>query len=336
MDGLKFIVSTSLFKDKTMGEERELLLANGKTTILNYVPKQKERGLIITLTGFSVNGYKDQRMVVVSNAFKKMGFRVITPKIDTIDQLLIDPKGIDEVKDIIQSITANPILNPHQIRPAVFAPSFTAGIAALAIAEMPQDSVRSLCLLGSFSDFESTIAFALSNENNADDYGMHILMNSFLREEFEHNPQLQLLVQTAIEDNGFKRKVPLLPAILNQTEPSTLLLYNKLRHDTAFRTTRIMEARTKIPNFEQWKSRLNLSEHAHKITCPVTIIHGADDQVIPSQQSVLLYKLLPEHNKNAHLELSNLLDHGDMKVGYKIFVEIAHLAKAFQHFIKHA
>jgi pimeloyl-ACP methyl ester carboxylesterase len=336
MDGLKFIVSTSLFKDKTMGEERELLLAHGKTTVLNYLPKHKERGLIITLTGFSVNGYKDQRMVVVNNAFKKMGFRVITPKIDTIDFLLIDPKSIDQVKDIIQSITADTVLNPNKCTPAVFAPSFTAGIAALAIAEMPENSVRSLCLLGSFSDFESTIAFASSNENNADDYGMHILMNSFLREEFKQKPQLQKLVQTALEDNGLKRKLPLLPALLAQTDADTLQLYNRLKQDKDFRNTMIMDGRSKIPNFEQWKSRLNLSEHAHKITCPVSIIHGTDDQVIPSQQSVLLYNIISKNNSNVHLELSNLLDHGDMKLGYKIFAEIAHLAKAFQHFIKHA
>ena len=337
MDGLRFVLSTAVFKNKDKGVEQELVLAGGKTTVLHYVPAKKERGLIITFTGFSVNGYQDQRMVVVNNAFKKMGFRVITPKIASIDQLIIDPKSIDQVKDTILSIAADAGLNPNKWTPSVFAPSFTAGIAALAIAELPQKTVQSLCLLGSFSDFESTIEFALSNEKNTDDYGMHILMNSFLREEFAQNPQLQLLVQTAIEDNGMKRRNPLLPGVIASTDAHTLELYNRLRFETDFRREKVMDARKQIQNFEAWKNRLNLSEHAHKITCPVAIIHGANDQVIPAQQSVLLYNILRKNNpQQVHLELSNLLDHGDLKVGYKILVEISNLANAFQHFIGHA
>jgi hypothetical protein len=48
---------------------------------------------------------------------------------------------------------------------------------------------------------------------------------------------------------------------------------------------------------------------------------------------VLLYSLIKERNPNAHLEISNLIDHGDLKVSFKIFREIVNLAKAFGHFI---
>ena len=97
----------------------------------------------------------------------------------------------------------------------------------------------------------------------------------------------------------------------------------------------IIRAWTKILDFAIWKERLDLSKHAHKITCPVTIIHGKDDNVIPSSESELLYSLLKNKNSKVHLEVSNLLDHGDMKVGLKIFSEIASLAKAFNYFMDH-
>ena len=171
--GLKFIVSTSFLKNDKQGDERVLNLPNGNTPVLLYCPSKREKGLIISLTGFSMSGYQDKRIAVVNNTFAKLGYRVITPKIETIDSLMIHPSGIDEVKEVIQSIAEDAILNPNQFRPAVFAPSFTAGIAALAVAEMPENSVSAICLLGSFCDFETTIEFALTNEKNEDDYGMH-------------------------------------------------------------------------------------------------------------------------------------------------------------------
>jgi pimeloyl-ACP methyl ester carboxylesterase len=331
--GLKFIVNTSLLKNDKSGEEHNLTLSSGKTPVLLYKPAKKEKGLIISLTGFSMHGYQDKRIAVVNNAFVKLGYCVITPKINTIDALLIHPSGIDEVKEAIHQITADPLLNPNKFCPAVFAPSFTAGIAALAIAEMPVNSVSSFCLIGGFCDFETTIQFALTNEKNVDDYGMHILMKNFLKYEVGNNLALEALVHTALADNGLKRQVPLLPNLLAQTNEATVELYNKIKFNTEYRSEVIMRAWTKIPDFAIWKDRLDLSKHAHKISCPVTIIHGKDDVVIPSSESELLYSILKDKNPKVHLEVSNLLDHGDMKVGFKIFSEIAHLAKAFNYFM---
>ncbi|OYU94525.1 MAG: hypothetical protein CFE21_16095 [Bacteroidetes bacterium B1(2017)] len=336
LDGFRFILNTSLWKNPSLGVETELPLSTGNTPILLYTPVGKEKGLILSFSGFSMSGYKDKRMAIVNNAFRKMGYRVITPKIHTIDSLLIHPLGIEEVKEAIERIMADPILNPNKFCPAVFAPSFTAGIAALAIAEMPENTVSSLCLLGSFSDFETTIQFALSNENNEDDYGMHILMKNFLKYELGDNPELEALVQTALEDNGLRRQIPLLPALLDKASPKNLELYTKLKNNTEFRSEAILNAWTKIPDFTSWKNQLDLSIHAHKITCPVSIIHGKEDNVIPASQSVLLHSLISENNKNVHLELSSLLDHGDLKLSFNIFREAVNLAKAFDYFLVNA
>jgi len=331
--GLKFIVSTSFLKNDKQGDERVLNLPNGNTPVLLYCPSKREKGLIISLTGFSMSGYQDKRIAVVNNTFAKLGYRVITPKIETIDSLMIHPSGIDEVKEVIQSIAEDPILNPNQFRPAVFAPSFTAGIAALAVAEMPENSVSALCLLGSFCDFETTIEFALTNEKNEDDYGMHILMKNFLKYEIGNNPNLEGLIHAALEDNGLKRAEPLLPKLLAETNSETVELYRKLRFDSEYRKEMIMRAWTKIPDFDRWKDRLDLSKHAHKITCPVTLIHGKDDVVIPSSESILMHSLMKNHNPKVHLELSKLIDHGDMKIGLSILRDIATLARAFGYFM---
>ena len=332
--GLRLIINTSVLKNDRKGDERELCLSNGKTPMHLYRPTQTEKGLIISLTGFSMSGYQDKRIAVINNAFAKLGYRVITPKIKTIDDLMIHPSGIDEMKDAIQSIALDPVLNPNKFRPAVFAPSFTAGIAALAIAEMPENRVSALCLIGGFCDFATTIEFALTNEKNDDDYGMHILMKNFLKYEIGNNANLESIIHTALQDNGLRREIPLLPGLLEQTDLETVELYKKLRYNTEFRREMIMRAWTKIPDFDIWKDRLDLSKHAHKITCPVTLIHGKDDVVIPSSESVLLFSLMKNYNHRIHLELSNLLDHGDMKIGFSILRDISSLANAFGMFLK--
>lgn len=334
-EGFQFILNTSLFKNSEFDSETEIKLPGGKTPILLFTPTKKEKGLIISFTGFSMSGYKDRRIAIVNNAFCKMGYRVITPKINTIDALMIHPKAIDEVKELIQAVINDPILNPNQYLPAVFAPSFTAGIAALAVAEMPANSVSSMCLLGSFCDFETTIQFALTNEENMDDYGMHVLMKNFLKYEIGENPEIENLVQTALEDNGLKRTIPLLPEQKAKSKPENVELYQKLVNTTSFRKEVIMRAWTKIPDFANWKNRLDVSIHARKITCPVAIIHGNGDQVIPTSQSVLLHSLIKEKNKKVNLEISNLLDHGDLKISHKILVEVTSLAKAFNFFTTH-
>jgi type III secretory pathway component EscV len=85
----------------------------------------------------------------------------------------------------------------------------------------------------------------------------------------------------------------------------TVELYRKLRFDSDYRKEMIMRAWTKIPDFDRWKNRLDLSKHAHKITCPVTLIHGKEDVVIPSTESILMHSLMKNNNPKIHLELSN-------------------------------
>ncbi len=332
--GFNLILRTSILKNSRLGHKRELKLSMRNIPCLLHVPPKKERGIIISFTGFSMSGYKDSRIAILNNAFAKMGYRVITPKIASIDALEIDPDTLDEIAEVIDSVSGDENLNPNMFRPAVFAPSFTAGMMSLAIAQMPHQSVSSMCLIGTFCDFENTIEFALTNEENTDDYGMHVLMKNFLHYEIGVNENMKKLIQTALEDNGLKRKSPWLPNLLKTTDHETVELYHNLRHDTEFRRKMIMGSWLKIPDFHAWRDRLDLSKHAHKITCPITMIHGKSDVVIPSSESILLYSLLKEHNPNIHLELSELLDHGDLKVGLGIFKSVRNLARAFGYFLK--
>jgi len=331
--GLQIIAYTSLIKNDALGKEVVLQTTSGKIPVWVHPALKKEKGLIITFTGFSVHGFKDKRVAAMNNAYAKMGYTAVTPQINTIDALQIHPNAIDEVKNAIFHIVASPILNPKKHKPAVFAPSFTAGIAALAVAEMPPESILSLCLLGTYTDFESTIQFALRNPNQTDDYGMHILLKNFLPYDIGKQSDLEDIIQAALEDNGLKRTEPMLPNTLKKANVNTQKLYHTIKNDAALREEMVLRAWKKIPDFAQFKNRLDLAQHAHKITCVVSIIHGKDDDVIPASQSMLLYDILKAHKQDVRLEVSNLLSHGDPKFGIKILAEVFNLAKAFAYFL---
>jgi len=333
-NGLQFIVQTSLLKKETLGLATALNLPTGTSPALLHTPTRKEKGLIISFTGFSMQGYQDVRIAAVNNAFANMGYRVITPQISTIDALCIHPRAIEEVKQAIISISANPVLNPNKHKPAIFAPSFTAGIAALAVAELPAQTVSAMCLLGSFCHFESTIQFALGNPNKTDDYGMHVILKNFLPYAIGDKPELEAILQTALADNGLRRKEPQLPALLQQVSKETSDFYGQLKNDAGYRQALIQQAYTKIPDFNSWKNRLDLSQHAHKINCKVAIVHGKDDDVIPASESVLLHQLIHAQNPQVRLEVSPLLSHGDPKFGWKVLGEVASLARAFAYFLE--
>jgi dipeptidyl aminopeptidase/acylaminoacyl peptidase len=110
--------------------------------------------------------------------------------------------------------------------------------------------------------------------------------------------------------------------------------YGQLKNDAGFRQALIQQAYTKIPDFNSWKNRLDLSQHAHKIDCKVAIIHGKDDDVIPASESVLLHQLIHAQNPQVRLEVSPLLSHGDPKFGWKVLGEVASLARAFAYFLE--
>lgn len=337
LNGFSFVIRTGLAKNPKAGAAYELKLPDDSTIPCRvYHPQKSLKGLIVSLTGFSVKGYEDNRIAVVNNAFAALGFMVITPQIKTIDALHIHPEAVGEVEVAIKAIKSDTTLNPMGLKPALFAPSFTAGIAAIAATKLPADTLSAMCLLGAYCEFETTILFALANVANEDDYGMHILLKNFMKYSIGHQPGMETLVQTALEDNGLKRTKPHLPEMLKDAKPDDAAQYLTFINEAKSRKEMLEQAFASIPDFENWRHSLDLSKHAHEIKCPVVIIHGKDDIVIPAEQSKMLFAILEKENPKNKLVVSSLLSHGDPKLTLEIFKEVVVLSRAFGSFINYA
>lgn len=301
--------------------------------VLVYEPPEYCGRTLITFSGFSVHGYRDARIAAVSRAFARQGFRVITPYVSDIDRLLIHPSTIDKFAALIQAIHADQTLNPAEHPIGIFAASYSGGIAMLAASRADTaPCVDAICLLGAFTHFRNVLQFIIE-EQDIDAYARYILLCNFLQQSTFYNDEIIELLNVAIQDNGFKKKKPALPAFLQSASTKTVNFFMQLMEDTSFRSELSYKAFEEINQRERWNDHFDLENKLDYVDFSVSLIHGQFDRVIPSNESVYLHESLQQLGKNSHLILTKLLDHGDLSLTKDFWQETSKLASGFGFFI---
>lgn len=288
---------------------------------------------IIAFPGLSVRGYRDHRMDAVAKAFSYLGFRVIVPCVSDIEQLIIHPSSISKFAALIEAIATHSKLNPNQQQLGIFSASYSGGVALLA-ASHPKISpaIKAMCLIGTFADFRNVIRFVLDQEE-IDEYARFILLRNLLFQSSYRNPEVIQLLDIAVTDNGFKKKKPLLPYLLQNTSKEAAHFFCQLLEDAFFRHQVTQSALDEIDRREHWLNRFDLDKQLMNIDFSISLIHGYHDQVIPSHESVFLHKRLAQLGKKSHLILTTLLDHGDVVLNKNFFVETDKLAQGLGFFV---
>lgn len=302
-------------------------------SVLVYEPLGYCSHTVITFSGFSVHGYRDKRLATVSRAFARQGFRVVTPCVSDIDRLWIHPSTIDKFAALIQAVYADKYLNPAAQPLGIFAASYSGGIAMLAAARSDiAPYVKAICLLGAFSHFRNVLQFVIEQEE-VDEYARYILLRNFLQQSTYHDDELVELLNIAIQDNGFKRKKPVLPEYLRSASTGTANFFRQLLRDTAFRSELSYKAFEEIDQREHWMDYFDLANKLADIDFSVSLIHGHGDRVIPSDESVRLHESLRLLGKSSQLALTKLLDHGNLILSRDLGIEANKLASGFGYFI---
>lgn len=301
--------------------------------VLVYEPQGDCSRTIITFSGLSVHGYRDERLAAVSRAFARQGFRVITPCVSDIDRLLIHPSTINKFAALIQTTYADKRLNPGGQPLGVFAASYSGGIAMLAAARTSvSPCIDAICLVGAFSHFRNILRFVIER-NDADEYARYILLRNFLERSRYRNDDIIELLNIAILDNGFKRKKPLLPGRLRSFPAGTVDFFSRLRQHTGFRSELSYKVFKEIDQKEHWMDQFDLTTRLEGINFSVSLIHGRDDRVIPADESVCLHRALQRRGKKSRLVLTKLLGHGNLVVSPDLWNEVNRLASGFGFFI---
>ncbi|MCS6819843.1 MAG: hypothetical protein NZ522_07805, partial [Chitinophagales bacterium] len=180
---------------------------------------------------------------------------------------------------------------------------------------------------------EESIRFVI-HSNDVDDYGRNVLLYNFLHLTPYFSERLLHVVKTAIEDNGFKRKEPLLPEALKSLTSDEMIFWEKYTHDFRFRENFLEDAFNRVPDRTAWQNAFDILPKVQDILSYIILIHGKNDNVIPASESLALYKQLIAYNKPAYLCISPVLDHGDVQKNLTAYLDFFKILKAFSIFFR--
>ncbi len=313
--------------------KRKSKIINGSIHQVNIYKKRKKRfnKIVLVLSGFSVHGYQDERINALAKALANVNYKVIVVSFDSLEKMTIDPMVVDEIVEVCKHYAK---LSSNK-KVALLAPSFSAAMVLKACAKAPlHNKVSSICAIGSYGDMEETIQYVIQNQE-ADDYGRNVLFKCLLEKiEFPNKIQILDILQTAIEDNGFKRMKPDLALVLDKSSKEAKLFWESFSKDSSYRSLLFQEFKAKILDYDQWIDLLNPIIDLNKVKANVVFIHGKNDDVIPARQSLNLHQKRLHHGLTSYCVITSLLDHGDIQYGLLAIKEIHRLRKAFHNFLE--
>jgi cephalosporin-C deacetylase-like acetyl esterase len=261
-------------------------------------------------------GTKTPKFINACKSLAGCGYKVIAVQMDSMQNLLIDTFVIDEVVKIIESVASNYEICPKG-KLSIFAASFAGGISLAASSdERIAGKVTSICLIGSFSDIESSVNYLMISQES-DNYGRLIILKNFLKYSFDVPEKIYKAFDIALADNFFKREKPELPAYLRTLSMNNYDIIIRLLYDPYFRLyhwNRIKKDR----RIEVMIERFSTDKYLNKINASVLIIHGIYDNVIPPLESIRLYNKLQKIKVNSKLILTPLMNHSDLKFNFNI------------------
>lgn len=314
------------------------LLVQGRQYTVKHYRKNEDKKLhtVVVIGGFSVYGYKDDRINALAQSIANVGCRAMIVAIPDIENLIISSSLIDETVKIIKHICDDSYFAPTG-KVSILAPSFSAGLVLNACSNrLLHDRISAICCIGTYADIQNVFDYAVGKDI-ADDYGRNILLKNFIpHSSYKDNHELLSIVNAAIYDNGFKRKIPQLPNVLMKSSVENLAFWKNWQNDSSFRMKLLKEFVDGSEELKSWIKIYNIKEKILEITSPVVFIHGNSDTVIPKSESVYLHQLRIKNNFPSMLCTTNLISHGDRQKGAILSFDYVRLSRALSYFFKYA
>ncbi|MDX1958919.1 MAG: hypothetical protein SFU98_10115 [Leptospiraceae bacterium] len=292
-----------------------------------YEPKKNfNNKTILLLHGMNFKGIDDDRLVELALRLSRTGARILTPELDEVKNLLITPKTIENIKELIVHYSKEyPGLG-------LFAVSFTAGMSLIAVTDDKlKHSLSCIILVGSYSNFKNTISHVVKNFDY-DDYGTYILFYNYLERIMPVSKELKETLREAAMDNIFYRKGE--NSIANQKKLALSVeerkVFESIQLDKEARIAFALKITEESPSLIYEMSPIN---YCRKLSIKISLIHGRNDRIISEQESEELNSLL-EETLPKNFVITPLLSHGDKVDYWKEIPSIPPLAVGFGYFLE--
>lgn len=330
----KLLVAWSTGKKSRVDQWRgELSLEQGEDLSFQcFQPTRgkKIEGTILFVHGMSFLGNQDPRQVEVCEALASIGYQVVSPHFPEIADLRIELETVDRIAAVVRAIVDHSQLDV-QGKIGILSASFSAGMCLVAsMRDGVGEHLACICSIGGFSSVKDCLRSVIQGEE-VDEYARLIMLRNFAPPLYECQPLFEQCVEELLRDNGLKRSPPQAPEIMGQLSTEARYLLDALRFDPAARSG---FSDLLFAQFANLLSELDILSHIDKISCPVVLIHGTKDDVIPPEESVRLASALKKNDGDCHLVLSGLITHGDRQSTFGQVKEFYRLATAFSYFLK--
>jgi len=308
-----------------------------------YHPRTSATRTVVLIPGVHRDGIDEQRLVRLASDLVETGFRVVTVAAPDLQKFRITPDATDLIEDAILWTSTQPTLAPDG-QVGVIGISFSGGLSAVAIGrDRIRDRVAFLVSFGGHGDLWRVMHYLATGEVLGDlararqsrviigaadvqvhpphDYGLAVvLLNvadqmvppdqvSLLRDAIDRfllassqamtNPPLAEQTFAAVRDDAAR-----LP------EPARTLMFYVNTRDVVALGARLSPVVDRLQSHPGMPS-VSIERAPRHPAAPVYLLHGADDNVIPSVETVLLGEYL-QGKAEVHGLLSTLITHAEM------------------------
>jgi dienelactone hydrolase len=288
-----------------------------------YTPQGTKRRTIVMFPGVHAGGIDEPRLVGFAEDLAAYGHTVVTVELPDLKRYVIAARAADMIEDAAQWASARSGLAPDG-RVGLVGISFAGGLAVVAAGRPGiRDRVAFVLSFGGHSNLSRTLRYLCTGrqpdgkERKPHDYGVVII-----------------LLGTADRLVPADQVEPLRRGILTFLEASHVYMVDKARAKVLFQQTRDLAttlpepARTLLdlvndrsvavlgpkllPYVETISDDPALSpDRGAPPAAPVFLLHGADDNVIPAVESVLLGEHLRPHT-SVEVLLTPLITHAEV------------------------
>ena len=329
---LRFLISISSKNIKGKAPRTVILKRNGFETEADVykLKRRKYKGVIIFIHGMTLLGFRDPRIIALCQAASKAGYIAIAPELPLISKCDMSDASVDNIDSVIHCVYDDKSLSGGKPI-ALFTASFSGLLGLCAIARKETASlVSNFCAVGTSFDPDETCLKALNNPLTEDGV-QWVLLKNFLSNEYTNNQEIihgmELAIQDTFNEKPYNQFNAYLETISLQSKAMLIDLKEKVTGKHDMRDL----CREQI---HQFSLNLKHSVDLNRLTCRVFLLHSTDDNIILPEESTKLYHQLKELNKSCRLLITPLLEHADVNVSPKMFVEIIKLMRVFHLFLK--
>lgn len=288
--------------------------------------QNRKSPMILLLHGMNFLGINDPRIIHLAKALSILGYNVITPEIPEIRKMLINQDTLKSLNDFFEIFETN-ILYENI---GLFLVSFSGGMSLIPISNQKQKKLfKSIITIGTYSNFESCIPYALNNFD-IDNYGTYILLYNYIDLISKNHKIKEYFYDNIIYNSLHNQNLNYLK-MKNSLSKHESVFCDRIEKNINFRMEIGQEIIKKKKDLIKKLSPIN---HIQNIDSKIKIhfLHGKNDKIISSEESNNIYEKIKDF-KDSKFLITDLINHGDSSYKIKNYLQIPKLSSFFNDFL---